>query len=163
MCSIRKRMAKREKLIGVETYLRCFCNEQPKQWYSWIPLAEYWYNTTFHILINATPYSVLYGRPPPPLVSYGDRKTTNDTLEHPLIDRDKALVALKEHLALAQNRMKKFADQRRRFYGPYMVLGRVGAMAYKLDLPREATIHNVFHVSQFKKCVGTRDRVLSTS
>lgn len=57
---------------------------------------------------------MLYGQPPPPLVSYGDRKTTNDTLEQHNIDRDKALVALKEHLALAQNRMKKVAIQHRR-------------------------------------------------
>lgn len=68
----------------VETYLCCFCNEQPKQWFKWIPWVEYWYNTTFHISINATPYSVLYGQPPPPLVSYGDRKTSNHTLEQQL-------------------------------------------------------------------------------
>lgn len=96
----------------VETYLRCFCNEQLKQqWIKWIPWAEYWY---FNISINTTPYSILYGRPPPHLVSYGDRKTSNDTLEQQLIARDKILVALKEHLSLAPNRMKKFADQHRR-------------------------------------------------
>ena len=32
---------------GVETFLRCFCGEKPKEWVKWVPWAEYWYNTTY--------------------------------------------------------------------------------------------------------------------
>ena len=34
-----------------------------------------------------------------------------------------------------------------KYYGPFKVLDTKGNVAYKLDLPYESQIHNVFHVS----------------
>src|SRR5438105_8641517 len=40
-----------------------------------------------------------------------------------------------------------------RYIGPYPITGRIGAVAYRLELPEEMSdVHNVFHVSQLKKC-----------
>ncbi|GKC78627.1 putative reverse transcriptase domain-containing protein [Tanacetum coccineum] len=40
-----------------------------------------------------------------------------------------------------------------RYVGPFKVLKKVGAIAYKLELPQELSrVHNTFHVSNLKKC-----------
>ena len=41
-----------------------------------------------------------------------------------------------------------------KFVGPYEVLGRVGKVAYRLDIPATLMVHNVFHVSLLKKYSG---------
>jgi hypothetical protein len=41
-----------------------------------------------------------------------------------------------------------------RFVGPYPIIGRIGPAAYRLQLPESMSdIHNVFHVSQLRKCL----------
>jgi hypothetical protein len=41
-----------------------------------------------------------------------------------------------------------------RYIGPFKIIERRGEMAYQLELPESlAGVHDVFHVSQLKKCL----------
>jgi hypothetical protein len=41
-----------------------------------------------------------------------------------------------------------------RYIGPFPILKKCGTVAYKLDLPPSlARVHDIFHVSQLKKCL----------
>ncbi|GJS73442.1 reverse transcriptase domain-containing protein [Tanacetum coccineum] len=50
-------------------------------------------------------------------------------------------------------RFGKWGKLNPRYVGPFKVLEKVGAIAYKLELPQELSrVHNTFHVSNLKKC-----------
>lgn len=41
-----------------------------------------------------------------------------------------------------------------KFFGPFPIIARVGAVAYELQLPPASRIHPVFHISQLKQHIG---------
>jgi hypothetical protein len=53
--------------------------------------------------------------------------------------------------SIKKNGTEKFKP---RFYGPYKVKTKVGAIAYELELPHGSKIQNVFHVSCLKSALG---------
>jgi hypothetical protein len=134
-------------------------------WFYWLPLAEFWYNTTYHSALGHAPFEVLYGHPPRHFGIIDLNAGSVPDLESWLRDRQQFTTMR------AQQCMKSQADKHRsdrgfqvadlvylkvqpyvqmslaprscqklsfRFFGPYNILQRVGAAAYKLELPAHA-------------------------
>jgi len=100
------------RILGV--YLCCLAGDRPKSWIRWLPWAEYCYNTSFQTALRATPFEVVYGRAPPPIVPYEQGQSRVPAVDRQLKDRDTFLAEIKERLLHAQDLMKHSYDANHR-------------------------------------------------
>nr|GEV86992.1 reverse transcriptase [Tanacetum cinerariifolium] len=93
-------------------------------------------------------------------VIYKDRECNVEAVDRTLVAWDQIIKLLQFYLKRAQNKMKSMADKKR-FDREFaegdwvylkLVMKKLGKMAYKLKLLSTAQVHDVFHVSQLKKC-----------
>ena len=95
----------------LKMYLRCAVHDQPRQWQSWLSVAEFWYNTNHHTSLGCSPYKALYGHEP----HYGTFLVSSSS-PHPdvqqwISENQAHCDQLKEHLLRDQTRIKHYADQ----------------------------------------------------
>ncbi|CCF49973.1 related to retrotransposon nucleocapsid protein [Ustilago hordei] len=164
----------------IEQYLRMYCNYEQNDWANLLDTAAFVYNNTVHNSIGVSPFFACYGWNPKAHPDIPQRLGVNDPgrFEY-LMDGKERCKYLQEQIREAQwrsvdqyNRKHKdiefkvgdmvYINRRNwktrrptpkldtRFAGPYPVQERVGRRAYRITLPANLRVHDVFHVSMLE-------------
>ncbi|MCO5550286.1 hypothetical protein L7F22_003768 [Adiantum nelumboides] len=87
---------------------------------------------------------------------YADKDRSERTVKL----RDKVFLRVKPKKSnLSSDKFKKLSP---RYYGPYEILKVISDQVYKLQLPPNLKVHDVFHVSLLKPYVTNPDQLLDT-
>ena len=71
----------------LEQYLRAYVHHQPSQWFGFLLLAKWSYNTTIHSGTGVSPFKEIYGKPPPTLIQYLQGTCSIDAVDSLLTTR----------------------------------------------------------------------------
>jgi hypothetical protein len=136
----------------LEDMLRACVLEFPQKWDECLPLAEFSYNNSYQESIKMAPFEALYVRwcwTPLNLSEPGERWFFRP-------DIVKEVSPMKGVNCFGVKR--KLAP---RYIGLFLILERYGLVAYRLQMPETlSAVHNVFYVSQLKKCLQVLDRTI---
>ncbi|WVZ52225.1 hypothetical protein U9M48_003307 [Paspalum notatum var. saurae] len=169
----------------LEDMLRACALTYSTKWDECLPLAEFAYNNNYQKSLEMAPFEALYE--PRERVTFGPDLVTqaeeqvkfiHDNLKRAqsrqksyLDKRRRPLVFEKgDHVYLRVSPMKgvhRFGVKGKlapRYVGPFKITEQCGPVAYRLELPPHLTaVHDVFHVSQLKKCLRVPEEVIDTS
>ncbi|WVZ89976.1 hypothetical protein U9M48_036321 [Paspalum notatum var. saurae] len=166
----------------LEDMLRACALTYSTKWDECLPLAEFTYNNSYQKSLDMAPFEALYERVTfgPDLVTQAEeqvklihtnlkraqsrQKSYSDKRRRPLV------FEVGDHMYLRVSPMKgvhhfgvkgKLAP---RYVGPFKITEQCGPVAYRLELPPYlAAVHDVFLVSQLKKCLRVPKEVVDTS
>ncbi|GJS26597.1 putative reverse transcriptase domain-containing protein [Tanacetum coccineum] len=130
----------------LEDMLRAYMIDFVNGWVKHFPLVEFSYNNSYHASIKAALFGALYGRKcrlPICWAEVGEVQLVGPEIVQETTDK-----------VSPWKGVVRFGKRRKlnlRYVGPFKVLAKVGAVAYKLELPQElCRVHNTFHVSNLK-------------
>ncbi|WVZ63852.1 hypothetical protein U9M48_013450 [Paspalum notatum var. saurae] len=130
------------------------------------PLGEFAYNNGYQKSLDMAPFEALYGRRcrTPLNRSNQASKSYSDKRRRPLTFEEDDHVYLRVSPMKGVHRFGVKGKLAPRYVGPFKITEQCGPVAYRLELPPHlAAVHDVFHVSQLKKCLRVPEEVIDTS
>jgi len=104
----------------LEQYLRVFIDHRQEQWLDWLGTAEFVYNNKVHATTKTSLFKANYGQDPK-MGFEGRRKRKYEAVEKFVERMRKIQEKVKAVLGKAQEKMKKFANRKRREEEEYRV------------------------------------------
>nr|GEY33525.1 putative reverse transcriptase domain-containing protein [Tanacetum cinerariifolium] len=158
-----KTNGKSERTIQtLEDMLRACVINFGNGWVKHLPLVEFSYNNSYHASIKAAPFEGLYVQETTERIiqikqriqtAHDRQKSYADLKRKPMEFQVGDKVMLKVSPWKGVVRFGKRGKLNPKYVRPFKVLKKVGAVAYKLELPQDLSrVHNTFHVSNLKKC-----------
>nr|GEZ67565.1 putative reverse transcriptase domain-containing protein [Tanacetum cinerariifolium] len=134
--------------------LRACAIDFGKGWVNHSPFVEFSYNNSYHASIKAVPFESLYGRKCRSPVCWTEIRGAQILGPELIQETTEKIVLIKQRMQAARVvRFGKRGNLNPRYVRPFKVLGVIGNVACKLDLPEELSrVHNTFHVSNLNKC-----------
>jgi hypothetical protein len=155
----------------LEAYLRIYCAHKPNEWSNKLSLAQFAHNARTHEAIKQSPFQLMYGTKPVALTEVSEKTNSpvaNDRINQLYKSREEALAAhdlarvkkmerttnrtkpfkVNDQVWLESKNLKipyqsrKLAPKRE---GPFKIKEVLGPVTYRLTLPKQWKIHNVFH------------------
>jgi len=167
----------------IEEMLRSYVSTNQTDWDEHVSMLELAYNNATQASTQFSPFFMNYGLHPNIPGSMFKPATSTNPASNQFLDLiSGSMQAAKLHLSRAQLRQKQFADRKRRelefsegeevllstrnltlpgpaaklqpkWIGPYKIEKKIGNLAYKLEIPADWRVHDVFHVSNLKTFV----------
>ena len=158
----------------LEQYLRFWCEEEQDNWYKWLPIAEYAHNLWPSETMKISPFDLIIRYMP--TLEVVKKPGMVPSVEERLTELDKTRDKALKMIAKAQAEMKIGNLGNKRFwpyqkndqvwiegtniktiyplaklgpkrYGPFKVLEQLSEAIYRVEIPWQWKIHNVFHAN----------------
>jgi transposase InsO family protein len=161
----------------METYLRIYCNQQQDNWVSLLPMAQIAYNNKLSEATGVTPFFANHGRHPNLFTRSLDNNIQTDSAISSVEKLKEVHQKSLENIARAQSRAISYVNKKRKTapllkegdkvylltknlrtrrptkkldkvkVGPFFISKQISPVNFRLELPKDAKIHPVFHIS----------------
>jgi transposase InsO family protein len=159
---------------SLETFIRCYCDEEQDNWHIWLPMAEFAHNQWPNATTKKVPFDLIMGyvphmeqiKKPSPVPQVEERLTELERVRKVAWEamlRVQAMLQVKnpggrkfrpyeegEQVWIEGTNLKTLYPSAKlgpKRYRPFKVLKQFSNAMYQVEIPRRWKIHNVFHAN----------------